>query len=82
MITLPQKIYYFYLYMETGYKILTTKSLNPLSPNRTKGLNSLKKICRQQPTNCLSLFDQFVWLELNGLKPERATQKCVTEELF
>ena len=82
MITLPQKIYYFYLYMETGYKILTTKRLNPLSPNRTKGLNSLKKICRQQPTNCLSLFDQFVWLELNGLKPERATQKCVTEELF
>ena len=79
MITLPQKIYYFYLYMETGHKILTTKRLNHLSPNHTKGLNSPKKICRQQPTNCLSLFDQFVWLELNRLKPERATQKCVTE---
>ena len=41
--------------------------LNPLSANHTKWLNTLKTIRRQQPTNCLSVFDHFVGLALKGL---------------
>ena len=39
---------------------------NPLSAN-TKNGQTLKTICRQQPTNCLSVVDYFVSLTLIGL---------------
>ena len=40
----------------------------PLSPNPTKWSNTVKQlICRQQPTNCLSVFEHFVGLAINRL---------------
>ena len=38
----------------------------------------------QQPTNCLSVFDQFVGLELTGLTPFRTNlyRKCCLDEEF
>ena len=41
--------------------------LNPLSNNPTKWSNTLKQFVGKLPTNCLSLFDHFVGLELKEL---------------
>ena len=41
---------------------------NPLSANITKWSNILKEFVGQFPTNCLSVFDDFVGLVLKGLK--------------
>ena len=40
--------------------------INPLSANPTKWSNT-QTIRRQKPTNCLSVFDDFVGLVLKGL---------------
>ena len=42
--------------------------INPLSANPTKWSNILKRFVANFPTNCLSVFDHFVKLALNGLK--------------
>ena len=42
--------------------------VNPLSANPTKWSNTLKQFVGKLPTNCLSVFDYFVGLELKGLK--------------
>ena len=41
---------------------------NPLSANPTKWSNTHKQFIGKLPTNCLSVFDHFVKLELKGLK--------------
>ena len=41
--------------------------VNPLSANPTKWSNTLKKFVVKLPTNCLSVFDDFVGLALKGL---------------
>ena len=41
--------------------------LNPLSANPTKWSNTLKQFVGKLPANCLSVFDHFVGLTLNGL---------------
>ena len=41
---------------------------NPLSANRTKWPNTLKQFVAKLPTNCLSVFDQFLKLVLKGVK--------------
>ena len=43
-------------------------TLNSLSVNPTKWLNTLKQFVGKLPTNCLSVFDHFVKLALKGLK--------------
>ena len=40
--------------------------LNPLSANPTKWSNTLKQFVGKLPANCLSVFDHFVGLALNG----------------
>ena len=40
---------------------------NPLSANPTKWSNTLKQFVGKLPTNCLSVFDHFWGLALNGL---------------
>ena len=40
---------------------------NPLSANPTKWSNTLKQFVGNLPTNCLSVFDHFVKLALNGI---------------
>ena len=44
----------------------TSKYVNPLSAKPTKWSNT-QTICRQQPTNCLSVFDHLEGLALKGL---------------
>ena len=41
--------------------------LNPLSANPHKMVKHTRKIRRQQPTNCLRVFDHFVGLKLKDL---------------
>ena len=41
---------------------------NPLSANPTKWSNTLKQFVGNLPTNCLSVFDQFVISALKGLR--------------
>ena len=43
-------------------------SVNPLSTNFTKWLNTLKQFVGKLPTNCLSVFDHFTVLAFKGLK--------------
>ena len=43
------------------------QALNHLSANPTNWLNALKQFIGKQPTNCLSVFDHFMELELKGL---------------
>ena len=47
---------------------LSTEMLNPLSANPTKWSNTLKQSVGKYPTNCMSVFNNFVGLELKGLK--------------
>ena len=42
--------------------------VNPLSANPTKYSNTLKQFAGKLPPSCLSVFDHFVGLALNGLK--------------
>ena len=51
--------------------MLPLGGLNPLSTNPTKWLYTPKHIVIKLPTNCLSVFDHFVGLELKGLKQSR-----------
>ena len=48
----------------TLYTNVSKEVFNPSSANPTKWSNTLK----QQPTNCLNVFDHFVGLVLKGLK--------------
>ena len=41
--------------------------LNPLTVNPTQWSNTLKQFVDKLPTNCLSVFDNFVGLVLKGL---------------
>ena len=41
--------------------------VKPLTANPTKWSNTLKQLVGKLPTNCLSVFDHFVELELKGL---------------
>ena len=41
---------------------------NPLSANFTKWSNTLKQFVGKLPTNCLSVFGNFLGLALKGLK--------------
>ena len=41
--------------------------VNPLSANFTKWSNSLKQFAGKLPTNCLSVFDNFMGLALKEL---------------
>ena len=51
--------------------------INPLSTNFTKLSNTLKQFVGKLPTNCLSVFDHFVGLPLEGLM---STQWIKAEE--
>ena len=53
-------------YLKTSVHNLLTIT-NPFSANFTKWSNTLKQFVRNLPTNCLSVFDQFVGLALKGL---------------
>ena len=44
--------------------------INLLSANPTKWSNTLKQFVGKLPTNCLSVFDHFVGLALEGLKKQ------------
>ena len=55
------------LEIRAGVKRLRV-NVNPLSANPTKWSNTLKQFVGKLPTNCLSVFDHFVKLALNGLK--------------
>ena len=44
--------------------------LNPFSANLTKMVKHTQTVCRQKPTNCLSVFDHLVGLALQGLTIE------------
>ena len=44
------------------------KRFNPFSANFTKWSNTLKQFADKLPTNCLSVFDHFVELALQGLR--------------
>ena len=44
-----------------------SNNIKSLYTNTTKCSNTLKQLVDNLPTNCLSVFDHFVELELNGL---------------
>ena len=46
-------------------------SVNPLSANPTKWSNTLKQFVGKLPTNCVSVFGDFVKFALKGLKPHK-----------
>ena len=50
--------------------IFTDGAFNPLSADPTKWSNTLKQFISKLPTNCLSVFDQFVGLMLKGLRSD------------
>ena len=54
---------------ETKRKLIKTEvaDFNPLSANPTKWPNTLKQFVGKLPTNCLSVFDNFVRLALKVL---------------
>ena len=63
-------------YPNTAKQVHTEKCIfNPLSANFTKWSNTLKQFVGNMPTNCVSVFDYFVGLALNGLKHSRITLK-------
>ena len=51
--------------------------LNPLSANRTKWSNTLKQFAGKLLTNCLSVFDYFIWLALKVLNIQVVCCKSV-----
>ena len=56
------------VYVVGSYKIANASLINPLSANPTKWSNTLKQFVGKFPTNCLSVFDHFVGLALEGLR--------------
>ena len=52
----------------------TIDFVNPLSANPTKWSNTLEQFVGKLPTNCLSVFDDFVKLALKGLRRITSTQ--------
>ena len=50
-----------------------------LSANFTKWSNTLKQVVGKLPTNCLSVFDQFVKLVLKGLKKTKIKLEMITD---
>ena len=53
---------------KAGKKNEKSQLLNPLSTNPRKWSNTLKQFVSNLPTNCLSVFDQFMKLSLKDLK--------------
>ena len=53
---------------KNNFRLKFRSFFNPLSANFTESSNTLKQFVGKLPTNCLSLFDHFVGLELKGLK--------------
>ena len=54
-------------------------SLNPLSVNPAKWSNTLKQFIGKLPTNCLSVFDDFVGLVLKGLKQSNTSSMALSK---
>ena len=54
-------------YQESKKKKTWKTEINTLSANFTRWSNTLKRFVGKLPTNCLSVFDHFVWLTLKGL---------------
>ena len=50
-----------------GRKLVKGWFVNPLSTNPTKWSDTLKQFVSKLSTNCLSVFDHFVGLALEGL---------------
>ena len=40
----------------------SVSDVNPLNANPTKWSNTLKQSVGKLPTNCLSVFDHFIWI--------------------
>ena len=53
--------------LKVGENLFFKALVNPLSANPTKWSKTLKQYVSKLPTNCLSVFDHFVELALNGL---------------
>ena len=51
--------------------------VNPLRANPTKWSNTLKQFVGKLPTNCLSVFDNFVGLALKVLSFQEKFQGCL-----
>ena len=56
-----------FLFMIEIFSHFFRTSFNSLSANLKKMVKHTQTICRQQPTNCLNVFDHFVGLVLKGL---------------
>ena len=56
-------------------------AVNPFSANSTKWSNTFKQFVGSLPTNCLSVFDDFVGLVLKGLTifAKKLNHICLTE---
>ena len=54
--------------LSSDFDNLEALALYPLSTNPTKWLKTLKQFVGNLPTNCLSVFDHFGRLALEGLK--------------
>ena len=54
-------------YSKVTVKLNLNMVINPLSANPTKWSNTLKQFVCKLPMNCLSVFDHFVGLALEGL---------------
>ena len=50
-----------------GVSLSLVENFKPFSANPTKWTNTLKQSVGKLPTNCLSVFDHFVWLALKEL---------------
>ena len=64
--------------------VLLDKELlfNPLSANPTKWSNTLKQFIGNLPMNCLSVFDHFVELALQGLSKTQILEFLVNFFIF
>ena len=56
-----------FMLRQDTFLIANLSLINPLSANPTKWSNTLKQFVGKFPTNCLSVFDHFVGLALEGL---------------
>ena len=64
------QIFWNFLYLEPGQIskiVFNAKMFDPFGANFTKWSNTPKKFVGNLPTNCLSVFDNFVGLALKGL---------------
>ena len=66
-------IFIFFSWKGGQYSSQQIPNFNPLSANPTKWSNTLKQLVDNLQTNCLSVFDHFVWLELKGLNVKLRT---------